>query len=109
MSVEAVQADFALSAGWRRSRRDDEAVESRSLMTAALAGVATVSILFLTCGLPGSGRTTLARRLEREWSALRLTADEWLHELHPNLSGDELDAMRDPVERVRWSAAVRVS
>ncbi|MFJ1614784.1 AAA family ATPase [Streptomyces sp. NPDC088251] len=108
MSVEAVQADFALSAGWRRSRRDDEAVESRSLMTAALAGVATVSILFLTCGLPGSGRTTLARRLEREWSALRLTADEWLHEFHPNLSGDELDAMRDPVERVRWSAAVRV-
>ncbi|WP_371095634.1 AAA family ATPase [Streptomyces sanglieri] len=67
-----------------------------------------MSILFLTCGLPGSGKTTLARRLEREWSALRLTADEWLHELHPNLSGDELDAMRDPVERVQWSVAVRV-
>ncbi|MFF3787530.1 AAA family ATPase [Streptomyces sp. NPDC001933] len=77
-------------------------------MTSALAMVAAVSVLFLTCGLPGSGKTTLARRLEREWSALRLTADEWLHELHPNLSGDELDAMRDPVERVQWSVAVRV-
>ena len=34
--------------------------------------------LHLTCGLPGSGKTTLARRLEREHRALRLTTDEWL-------------------------------
>jgi predicted kinase len=46
-----------------------------------------VSTLFLTCGLPGSGKTTLARSLEQEYSALRLTADEWLHELHPGVSG----------------------
>ncbi|GAA3205781.1 AAA family ATPase [Nonomuraea helvata] len=67
-----------------------------------------MSTLFITCGLPGSGKTTLARRLEQEHSALRLTADEWLHELHPNLSGDALDAMRGPVERVQWSVAERV-
>jgi hypothetical protein len=65
-------------------------------------------MLLITCGLPGSGKTTLARRLEREWSALRLTADEWLHELHPQLSGDELDALRDPVERLQWNVALRV-
>ncbi|WP_302061230.1 AAA family ATPase [Streptomyces sp. A3M-1-3] len=35
-----------------------------------------MSTLFITCGLPGSGKTTLARRLEQEQSALRLTAAE---------------------------------
>jgi predicted kinase len=63
--------------------------------------------MFITCGLPGSGKTTLARLLEQEQAALRLTADEWLHELHPELTGDALDAMRDPVERVQWSVAER--
>jgi hypothetical protein len=42
-----------------------------------------VAILFPSCGLPGSGKTTLANRLQREFSALRLTADEWLFEIHP--------------------------
>lgn len=63
--------------------------------------------LFLTCGLQGAGKTTLAKRLEREHSALRLTADEWLHELHPETSGAELDALREPVERVQWRVAAR--
>jgi predicted kinase len=34
--------------------------------------------LILTCGLPGAGKTTLARRLAEERRALRLTKDEWL-------------------------------
>jgi predicted kinase len=34
--------------------------------------------LHLTCGLPGSGKTTLARRLEVERDAKRLTKDEWV-------------------------------
>ena len=33
--------------------------------------------LILTCGLPGAGKTTLARRLATERSAVRLTKDEW--------------------------------
>ena len=32
----------------------------------------------LTCGLPGSGKTTLAQQLAAARSALRLTKDEWL-------------------------------
>lgn len=32
----------------------------------------------LTCGLPGAGKTTLARRLAADRGALRLTKDEWL-------------------------------
>ena len=34
--------------------------------------------LILTCGLPGAGKTTLARQLATERSAVRLTKDEWL-------------------------------
>lgn len=34
--------------------------------------------LILTCGLPGSGKTTLARRLAADRNAVRLTKDEWL-------------------------------
>ena len=35
------------------------------------------STLFLTVGLPGTGKTTEARRIEAEEKALRLTKDEW--------------------------------
>lgn len=67
-----------------------------------------MAILFITCGLQAAGKTTLARRLEREHSAIRLTADEWLRELHPALSGVELEPLRDRVEQVQWSTAIRL-
>jgi predicted kinase len=38
--------------------------------------------LFLTVGLPGSGKTTAARRIEVEQKALRLTKDEWVKALY---------------------------
>lgn len=37
--------------------------------------------LILLCGLPGSGKTTLAKRLERAVPAVRLCPDEWLADL----------------------------
>ncbi len=37
--------------------------------------------LFLTVGLPGTGKTTEARRIEAEEKALRLTKDEWVQAL----------------------------
>jgi predicted kinase len=45
--------------------------------------------LFLTIGLPGTGKTTEARRIEVEHNALRLTKDEWMKALYgvPNPSG----------------------
>ena len=65
--------------------------------------------LYLTCGLPGSGKTTLARRLEQEVPALRLTADDWLHELYPDITTSEAEAgpFRSRVERLQWMTAVR--
>jgi hypothetical protein len=41
--------------------------------------------LFLTVGLPATGKTTAARRLEVDQRALRLTKDEWMKALY----GDE--------------------
>jgi predicted kinase len=38
--------------------------------------------LFLMVGLPGTGKTTAARRLELEQNALRLTKDEWVKALY---------------------------
>lgn len=38
--------------------------------------------LFLTVGLPCTGKTTLARRIEVDHHALRLTKDEWVKALY---------------------------
>jgi predicted kinase len=51
--------------------------------------------LHLTCGLPGSGKTTLARRLAAERGALRFTKDELVLAAGGDLYDDEL---RDRVE-----------
>lgn len=37
--------------------------------------------LILICGLPGSGKTTLAKQLAQEVRAVRLSPDEWKHAL----------------------------
>jgi len=37
--------------------------------------------LILFCGLPGSGKTTLARQLCKETAAIRLCPDEWMADL----------------------------
>ena len=46
--------------------------------------------LHLTCGLPGSGKTTLARRLAVERGAQRFTKDEWVLTLGGDLFDDQL-------------------
>lgn len=42
--------------------------------------------LFLTVGLPGTGKTTAARRIEVEARALRLTKDEWMKALYGSMN-----------------------
>jgi predicted kinase len=67
-----------------------------------------MATLFLICGLPGSGKTTLAKQLEREHQALRLTPDEWIVRLFgTHLTLPTLDWCRDPVEAVQWMVAER--
>jgi predicted kinase len=60
--------------------------------------------LHLICGLPGSGKTTLALRLEQELPALRLTPDEWM----ARIVGDgHNEAARAAVEAVQEDLAHR--
>lgn len=69
----------------------------------------TPGTLIVLCGLPYSGKTTLARRIEVERPALRLSPDEWIEPLLPSAwTREELDRFRDPVEGIQWNLARRV-
>jgi predicted kinase len=59
-------------------------------------------ILHLICGLPGSGKTTLAKQLEHDCSAVRFSPDEWLHRLGISFY-DETG--RGNVEALQWEIA----
>jgi predicted kinase len=64
--------------------------------------------LTLICGLPGAGKTTLARQLERERPALRLCPDEWIAQILADPADiAELDRLRDPIEAIQWGVAAR--
>ncbi len=55
--------------------------------------------LILLCGLPGSGKTTLARKLAEDLPAVRLCPDEWMADLGVDLF--------DVPFRARMEAALR--
>jgi predicted kinase len=64
--------------------------------------------LHLMCGLPCSGKTTLAKELEHSHAALRLTPDEW----HTRLFGQDLqhpehDSRHNLIEAIMWEVAAR--
>jgi predicted kinase len=67
-----------------------------------------VATLHLMVGLPCSGKTTLAKKLEIELSALRLTTDEW----HVCLFGQDAeepvhDSRHNMIETLLWKIASR--
>src|SRR3982750_152144 len=65
--------------------------------------------LHLMVGLPCAGKTTLAKRIERERPCLRLTPDEWIARLFgADVALDVLDAARDPMEALLWDVAAAV-
>lgn len=67
-----------------------------------------MATLFLICGLPGSGKTTLAKQLENACPALRLSPDEWIAAIIADVSDTaELDRLRSPVETLQWEVAKR--
>src|SRR2546423_1326025 len=55
--------------------------------------------LIIVCGLPGSGKTTLAKWLEVKLRAVRLAPDEWMDALSINLYDE---ASRERVETLQW-------
>jgi predicted kinase len=46
--------------------------------------------LITFCGLPGAGKTTTAKQLERETGAVRLNTDEWMAAIGADFFDDEL-------------------
>jgi len=58
--------------------------------------------LVLVCGLPGSGKTTLARKLSSEMPAIRLCPDEWLRSLGIDLFDEKT---RGLLESQLWAHA----
>ena len=67
-----------------------------------------MATLHLMVGLPFSGKTRLARKLERERSALRLTPDEWQIRLFgQDAEEPEHDARHSLIEALLWNIAGR--
>jgi predicted kinase/GNAT superfamily N-acetyltransferase len=82
-------------------REKDGAIELEMECESVIAG----GRLILVCGLPGSGKTTHATRLESELHALRLCPDEWMAARGIDLYNE---AARARIEALQWKLAQRM-
>lgn len=71
-------------------------------MSAVTTSASSPGLLVIICGLPGSGKTTEARRLAEQLRGVRLGPDEWMTALGVNLWDSD---MRVRVENLQWTVA----
>jgi predicted kinase len=62
-------------------------------------------ILHLICGLPGSGKTTLAKKIVSTTAALRFSPDEWIKVIWGQKAESDGNHYRDQVEQLQWQVA----
>ncbi len=62
-------------------------------------------ILHLICGLPGSGKTTLAKSIASSTGAIRFSPDEWIKDIWNDKAETEGNQFRDQVEQLQWKIA----
>ena len=62
-------------------------------------------ILHLICGLPGSGKTTLAKSISATSGAYRFSPDEWIKEIWKDKAEAEGNQFRDQIEQLQWKIA----
>ena len=61
------------------------------------------------CGLPGAGKTTVAKQIEVARGAVRLCPDEWIYPLLEDHSDQiEMDRLRHHIEDLHWTLAQRL-
>ena len=61
--------------------------------------------LIIVCGLPGSGKTTLAKMLEHRLQGVRFSPDEWMNALSINIYDEE---SRAKIEALQWNIGQRL-
>ncbi len=65
----------------------------------------TQPILHLICGLPGAGKTTLAKQIAASSGALRFCPDEWIKDIWKEKAETESSKFRDNIEQLQWKTA----
>ncbi|HQU83558.1 MAG TPA: ATP-binding protein [Pyrinomonadaceae bacterium] len=64
-------------------------------------------ILHLICGLPGSGKTTLAKQIAAS-GAIRFCPDEWIKDIWNETAETEGNEFRDVIEQLQWKMAKEI-
>ncbi len=66
------------------------------------------STLHLICGLPGSGKTTLSKKIEVETGAIGMSPDEWIKEIWKDNAETEGNTYRGKIEQLQWKIGKQI-